>query len=382
VSESAAVEAKQYQRRKLVISLYELALTLFLILITALFVGPSLDRAVRDLVGMNPWVRLAILAGIYGVVFEVATLPLDFWSGYILEHRYRLSNQTLSAWIWKRVKGYLLGAPLGLALVFGLYAIIWHTGPWWWLCAAAGWLAVSLVLGQLLPVLILPLFYKVTRLDNPDLLTRLSRLATGTGLRIEGIYRLHLSAETQKANACLAGLGATRRILLGDTLLDRFSPEEIEVVFAHEVGHHVHRHLPKIIAISVVLAGVSFWLADRVLHAAAQALNYPNIPLPAYADPAALPLMMCVLFLFGLVVMPLQNAISRRFERQCDRYALVRTSEASAYRTAFEKLARINKEDMDPNPLAVWLFDNHPPIRERLSLADAVALVEPKTDIE
>jgi STE24 endopeptidase len=377
VSESASAEAKQYQRRKLVISLYELALTIILILIMALLVGPSLDRAARDLVGMNPWARLAILAVIYGVIFEIVTLPFDFWSGFILEHRYRLSNQTLSAWMWKKVKGYLLGGPLGLLLIYGLYTMIWFTGSWWWLCAAAGWLVVTLVLGQLLPVLILPLFYKVSPLDNPDLLARLSRLAAGTGLKIEGIYRLHLSAETQKANACLAGLGATRRILLGDTLLDQFSPEEIEVVFAHEVGHHVHRHLAKIIAVSVVLAGVSFWLVDRVLHAAALALNYPNFPLPPYADPAALPLMMCVLFLFGLIVMPLQNALSRRFERQCDRYALVRTSEVSAYRRAFEKLARINKEDMDPNPLVVWLFDNHPPIRERLALADAVELAEP-----
>jgi STE24 endopeptidase len=378
VSEPAAAEAKHYQRQKLGIALSELALTFVLILIMALFAGPSLDRAVRDLVGTNPWVRLAILAAIYGVIFEVLTLPFDFWSGYILEHRYRLSKQTLPAWFWKKVKGYLLGAPLGLALLYGVYAMIWYTGSWWWLGAAAGWLAVSVVLGQLLPVLILPLFYKVTRLENPDLLARLGRLAKGTGLKIEGIYRLHLSAETHKANACLAGLGATRRVLLGDTLLDQFSPDEIEVVFAHEVGHHVHRHLPKVIAISVVLAGASFWLADRVLHAAAQALSYPNFPLPAYADPAALPLFLAVLFFFGLILMPLQNAVSRRFERQCDRYALVRTSEPSAYRMAFEKLARINKEDMDPNPLVVWLFDDHPPIRERLALADAVTLAEPK----
>src|SRR5262249_4997044 len=156
------------------------------------------------------------------------------WSGFILEHRYELSNQTLAGWIWRQIKGYLVGGPLGLLLLLGLYSLLWYSGPWWWLWAAAGWLAVSLVLGQLLPVLILPLFYKVTRLEEPSLLDRLRRLASGTGLNVEGIYRLHLSEETRKANAALAGLGRTRRVLLGDTLLDEFSPEEIEVVFAHE----------------------------------------------------------------------------------------------------------------------------------------------------
>src|SRR5262249_42722926 len=152
----------------------------------------------------------------------------------------QLSNQSLPAWVWKKIKGYLLSGPLGLALLFGLYALIWYTGSWWWLSAAAGWLGVSLILGQLLPVVILPLFYKVTPPDNESWLARPRRLAEATGLRGRGIYRLHLSEETRKANACLAGLGRTRRVLLGDTLLDQFSPEEIEVVFAHEVGHHVH----------------------------------------------------------------------------------------------------------------------------------------------
>jgi STE24 endopeptidase len=184
-------------------------------------------------------------------------------------------------------------------------------------------------------------------------------------LRIEGVYRLHLSAETKKANAALAGLGRTRRVLLGDTLLEGFTPEEIEVVFAHEVGHHVYRHMPKMIAGSVVLTAVSFWLADRVLHGAASGLGYP-----AFDDPSALPLLLLVLMVFGLLLAPAQNALSRFFERQCDRYALVRTGLVAAYRSAFTKLARMNKSNMDPHPLVVWLFDDHPPIRQRLALAD------------
>src|SRR5262249_30789123 len=161
--------------------------------------------------------------------------------------------------------------------------------------------------------------------------------------------QLHLSAETRKANAALAGLGRTRRVLLGDTLLAHFTPEEIEVVFAHEVGHHVHKHIIKMVVWSVVLSALGFWLVDRILHQAAQALGYAR-----FDDPAALPLFLLVLMGFGLLLAPVQNALSRFFERQCDRYALKRTRAADAYRSAFIKLARLNKSDPEPHPVVVW----------------------------
>ena len=361
-------EVKRYQRLKLAASLCSLGLSLAFLVVMALVAGPGLGAAVRNVVGENRWLLLIGLAVVYGVGLELLTLPVDFWSGYVLEHRYQLSNQTLGRWAWRRIKGYLVGGPLGLVLLLGLYGLLWYGGAWWWLWAAAGWLAVTLLLGQLLPVVILPLFYKVSRLDDPNLTERLRRLAAGTGLTVEGVYRLHLSAETRKANAALAGLGRTRRVLLGDTLLDNFTPEEIEVVFAHEVGHHVYRHLLQQVACSVVLAAGGFWLADRVLRGAAAVLGYGR-----FDDPAAVPLLFVVLGLFGLVLAPAQNALSRFFERQCDRYALERTGRPDAYRSAFTKLARMNKADTDPHPVVVWLFDDHPPIRQRLALADAVA---------
>ncbi|MFL5341987.1 MAG: M48 family metalloprotease, partial [Gemmataceae bacterium] len=256
-------------------------------------------------------------------------------------------------------------APQALILVVSLYALLRYAGDWWWLAAAVGWLLLTLVLARILPVLILPLFYKVTKLDNAELLGRLTRLAEGTGLNIEGIYNLHLSEETRKANAALAGMGRSRRVLLGDTLLEEFSPEEIEIVFAHEVGHHVHRHLLQLIAFQVVLTTVSLWLGGRVLAAAAGPLGYPGP-----TDPAAFPLLLLVLGGVGLILLPLKNALSRWYERQCDRYALLRTANPTAYRSAFEKLGRLNKADADPHPLLVWLFHDHPSIRERIAAAD------------
>jgi STE24 endopeptidase len=363
-------ETKRYQRQKLTATVASMVLSLAYVAFAALVAGPWLNQVIEAWLGAEPWRRLVALAFIYAAGLELFTLPLDFWSGFVLEHRYHLSNQTFLRWLWQHVKGYLVGGPIGLVLLLGLYVLLSYGGEWWWVWATAGWLAVTLVLGQLLPVLVLPLFYKVTPLDDPDLVERLRRLAEGTGLTVQGIYRLHLSAETRKANAALAGLGRTRRVLLGDTLLEQFTPEEIEVVFAHEVGHHVYRHLPKMVTISVVLAAVGFWLADLVLRHAAPALGYPS-----FNDPAALPLLLLVFAAFGLVLLPAQNALSRLFERQCDRYALERTRNPEAYRSAFVKLARINKADPDPNALVVWFLYDHPPIRERLALADVPSLL-------
>jgi len=364
-------EVKHYHRLKLTASLLSLAISFTFLTIMGLFLGPQVDRLIGGWVGANRWMRLAALGFFYAASLQLLTLPLDFWSGYVLEHRYELSNQTLLQWVWKQIKGYLVGGPLGLILLWGLYGFLWYSGPAWWLWAAAGWLLVTLVMGRLLPVLILPLFYKVTPVDDVSLLERLQRLVAGTGLSIQGIYRLHLSAETRKANAALAGMGRTRRVLLGDTLMDQFTPEEVEVVFAHEVGHHVHRHLPKMIVISVILSAASFWLADVILRQLAEPLSYVaiNDGTPAFKSPAALPLLMLVLMVFGLLLGPAQNALSRFFERQCDRFALDRTHRPDAYRSAFIKLAHINKADADPHPLVVWLFDDHPPIRERLAMA-------------
>jgi STE24 endopeptidase len=361
-------EVKRYDRLKLTASIFSLVLTLIFLALAAFWLGPHVDVWLRDHVGDNRWPRLVVIGFVYAAALEVLLLPIAYWSSFVLEHRFGLSNQTFARWVWKQVKGWLIGGPIGLVLLFGLYALLWFGGAWWWLWAAAGWLAVSLVLGQLLPVVILPLFYKVTRLDDASLLDRLRARASGTGLDVEGIYRLHLSEETKKANAALAGLGRTRRVLLGDTLLDQFTPKEIEVVFAHEVGNHVHRHLLKLIALSVVLAVGGLSIVDRVLHLAAEPLGYQG-----FADPAALPLLLLVLTLFGLILSPMQNALSRFFERQCDRYALEQTRMAEAYKTAFVKLARLNKVDPDPHPLVVWFFEDHPPIKERLAMADDVA---------
>ncbi len=299
----------------------------------------------------------------------IVSLPLSYFGGYRLEHAYGLSRLTLPRWLWKKVKQLLLGAAVGVPMMLGLYWTIWLTGGWWWLVAAAAFFLVSIVLGQLAPVLILPLFYKIERLeDDAELTPRMNRLAAGTGLSIEGVYRMRLSDETVKANAMLAGLGRTRRVIMGDTLLSGFTPDEIEVIFAHEIGHHVFGHIRKLILFGVVVCAAGFLLAHFALSGWLDAFE-PGLDfqqLPAWS----LPMLLLAIHLFSIVVEPVQNILSRRFERQCDRYALERSGKPAAYLSAFRKLSKLNKDDPSPHPLEVFLFHSHPPIAERLAMAD------------
>lgn len=363
-------EARLYGRLSLVCQLAEMALGLvYLAVVAGLVALPLDDGLARCPLLQRSWtLRLIVLAALVSGGHTCLLFPLSFYSGYVLEHRFGLSTLSLARWLWRRVKAGVLAGLLGLALVVGLYWIIWLTGGWWWLPAAGAFFLVSVVLGQLVPVLILPLFYTIQRLDRPDLSERLARLAKGTGLTIEGVYRMALSEATVKANAMLAGLGRTRRVLLGDTLLDRFTPDEIEVIFAHEVGHHVYRHIYKMLVAGLITSAAGFGLCDWLLWGWAAA-HFPaaqRVHLPV----ASLPVLMLILTVFFLLLEPLQNAVSRHFERQCDRYALRRTGLRAAYRSAFGKLARLNKGDPAPPWLEVVLLHSHPPIAQRLAMAD------------
>jgi STE24 endopeptidase len=357
-------EAKQYGQASLLCDLADKALDVTYLSLAALLGAAPLDAFLTESITSDS-ARLATIFVLITLGHIAVSFPLSLFAGYTLEHRYALSRQTLGKWFTQYAKRNALGLVFGLVLVLGLYGVIWTVGRWWWLAAAGAFFVVTVVAGQLLPIVILPLFYKIERLDHPELNERMERLAAGTGLSIQGVYRLGLSDETAKANAMLTGLGRTRRVLMGDTLLDQFTPDEIEVIFAHEIGHHVFRHIYKMIVIGGIYSLVGFWFCDRIVSA--WVASQPGAPAdPAHWSPSTLPLVMLVLTCFSLVLQPIQNLLSRRFERQCDRYALDRTGLRNAYGSAFRKLARLNKDDPSPHPLEVFLFHSHPPIAERL----------------
>jgi STE24 endopeptidase len=236
----------------------------------------------------------------------------------------------------------------------------------WWLYAAGVMLFFTVILASLAPVLIAPLFYKFTPLEDADLAQRLTNLAERAGTHVKGVYRMDMSSRTKSANAALMGLGATRRVVLGDTLLSEFTADEIETVLAHELGHHVHRDIPLGIIVNTALTLLSFWLVHLALQWGTRVFGLTSI-----ADPAGLPLFMVVVTVISLLAMPASNAYSRWRERMADQYALQSTRKPQAFANAMTRLANQNLADADPAAWVVFLLYSHPPIRERVAAAES-----------
>ena len=377
MTEEQLAEAKSYGRYDVVCALADKALDVAFLAVAALLLSQPLDRWLSGFPVLGSYwsLRLLVLFAIVTALHVCISAPLSFYAGYVVEHRFQMSTLSLGGWLWRYLKRNLLALALGSVMMLGLYWLIWTTGWAWWLAAAGAFFFVAVLLGRLFPVLILPMFFKIEKLDRPELDERIARLAQGTGLSIEGVYRIALSDETVKANAMLAGLGRTRRVLLGDTLLAGFSGDEIEVIFAHEIGHHVFGHIRKLIVAGIFSSAAGFFVCDQLLRVfvtgggTASLAAGGTVPdykqMPVYT----LPLVMLILTVFTMLLEPLQNFISRGYERQADRYALDRTGLHDAFVSAFRKLVRLNKDDPDPHWLDVLLFHSHPPISQRLAMA-------------
>lgn len=307
---------------------------------------------------------VAVLAVMLLAILHFIDLPFAFYQGYLLEHRYALSKQSLGQWSADYAKGMVLAVAFGVAAVSVVYAALRWSPDWWWLLSAATLLVVLLAVTQLAPVLLLPLFYRFTPLDRPDLEARLQALGARTGTRIVGVFEWEMSGHTRKANAALAGLGRTRRILLSDTLLADYSDDEIEVVLAHELSHHAHHDLWRSMAVQAAMLVTGFLAAHLALSAWSDPLG-----LRGFADPASLPLLLLLAGVWSFLWMPVANAASRAHERRADRFALETTGNPSAFISAMRRLSQQNLAEDDPPPLAAWLFHSHPTIRERLQAA-------------
>lgn len=324
-------------------------------------------RAWLTTIFLNPWFIVAGFIAIFGGIYALLTFPLDFYSGFVLPHRFDQSNQTFRDWIIDQLKGLAVGAPIGLLLLELLYLALRATGDLWWLWAAGGMLVFSVLLSNLAPVLIMPIFNKFVPLDeeHADLSDRLLKLAERANTRVRGVYKFDMSRRTKSANAALTGIGNTRRIVLGDTLIDEFSNDEIETVLAHELGHHVHNDLPLLIAFGTLTTTIGLYLAALALN---QAISFFGFSGPA--DVAALPALGLVLGAYGLVTMPLENAFSRWRENLADDYALQATGKAEAFASAFTRLANQNLGEVNPEDWVVLLFYSHPPLGQRIEKAN------------
>jgi STE24 endopeptidase len=314
----------------------------------------------------NEWLVVAGFVLVFGGIYFLIDLPLSYYSGYILPHRYELSNQSLIDWIIDTFKGVLVGGVLGLIVIEIIYFVLRISPDLWWFWAGLLLLFFNVILVNLAPVLLLPLFYKFVPLgeDHDHLVTRLINLAEQAGTRVRGVYKFDMSRRTKAANAAITGLGNTRRIILGDTLINEFTDDEIETVLAHELGHQVHHDIPIGIIVESVITLGGLYLASLVLQWGVVVFSFESV-----SDIAALPLFVLVLGIYGLVTMPLGNAYSRQRERRADEYALQATGKGAAYASALTRLANQNLAEADPEPWVEKLLYSHPALSERIAMA-------------
>jgi STE24 endopeptidase len=364
-------KATRYNRLKRRAAVASLAWGVILLVTLAATGGSRVLAAASSTVaaGLSVLPRAPTTVAVYVMLLaltnEVVALPLAFYSGFLLEHRYNLSTERAGQWLREHVKAGVVALVLGASGLTLLYVGIARWPERWWIVAGVGFLVVTIVLANLGPVLLLPLFYRLTPLDRAPLGERLLALAARARVRAAGIFRWTLSARTRKANAALTGIGPTRRILLSDTLLDDYSDDEIEVIIAHELAHQVHRDIWRGIGYESGLAFAGFYLAAQSIRelGAAAGLRSPS-------DVAGLPLLLLSAGAVSLLLMPLANALSRSHERRADRFALDATRNPEAFISAMRRLASQNLAEERPTRIVRVLFHTHPSIEERIAMAE------------
>ncbi|NWF88577.1 MAG: M48 family metallopeptidase [Ignavibacteriaceae bacterium] len=363
------MNSKRYNNTKLALNIIEGILTFILIYF---FVAAGFSDILVKKISIyvsNIYLQFIIFAVIVGGLLGIIFLPINYYSNYYLEHKYKLSNQTLYKWIWENTKGLFVSAAIGLPLLVFFFFVLNRFGTTWWLPLSIGLFFLSVILAQLVPVLILPIFYKVTPFQNEELKTRISNLAYNAGIKVSNIYSFDMSKNTKKANAAFTGLGKTKRILLGDTLIQNYSNAEIETVIAHELGHYKKKHIVKNLILGTFFSFFSLYLMAILYENSIGWFGFHSIN-----QIAAIPILSLWAMLVGLIVSPTSNAISRKFEYEADQYAIDVTKKVSEFKSVLEKLTDQNLGDREPHPFVEWFFYSHPSIKKRILAIEKYAL--------
>jgi STE24 endopeptidase len=363
-AQSDSPEARRYNRIRRWLGVADFAIGFVLLIV---LLGTGWSSWLRDFAYRLGFQNYSLSLFVYFLLLlligKTLGIGLDYY-GFLLEHRFNLSTQKFRSWAWDEAKGFLVGMVLGSVVVEVLYLTIRQWPQHWWMLAWALFMGLFIVLAQLAPVVLFPIFYKFEPLDNEDLRRRLVVLSQRAGTRVRGVYRWKLSEKSKKANAALTGMGATRRIILADTLLDNYTPDEIEAVLAHELGHHVRRHILKSIFVQAAITLLGFWAANWVLHYSVDHHMFEEM-----SDFANLPLLALVSVVLSFLLMPALNAYSRFNERQADRYAFESIASVEPFITSMNKLAEQNLAERSPSKWVEWFFHSHPAISRRLAAA-------------
>ena len=362
------MDAKKYNNIKLAIGIGE-GIVSFILILLFVWLGYSRELDIYlSIYFLNPYALFLAYLFAIGLVGSILSFPVSYYSGYYLEHKYNLSNQTFWKWILENFKGLLVSLVIGIPILLIFYFFLNYFGLIWWLPFAIIMFFFSVVLSQIFPVLIFPIFYKLSPIEDETLKEKIRLLGQRAGIKVENVYKFDMSKNTKKANAAFTGLGKTKRIILGDTLLDNYSIDEIETVIAHELGHFKKKHVVKNIFIGTASSFITLFVIALLYQNSLSWFGFDSI-----TQVAALPLLALWSTLIGIIQSPLGNILSRKFEYEADEYAVIETKNPFAFKKTLEKLTDQNLGDKEPHPFVEWFFYSHPSINNRLQAIEKFA---------
>ncbi len=296
--------------------------------------------------------------------FAACMFPFSYYSGHVLEHHYGLSNERFGDWLADFFKSLIIDLLIATILFSVIYALLRWMPNLWWLAAAIFYILFAVVLSTLAPVVIMPLFHKFEPLQEGELTDAVRKMMEEAGIKVVGVFKWGLEEKTTTANAAFTGIGRTKRIVLGDTLLAGYTQEEILAILAHEVGHYKNHDILRLSIIQSLFALMGFCIAHYCLAGLVAFYGLSGVD-----DIAAAPMFVFSIFIFALLSMPFANTYSRWREFAADAYAIDKLGSPDALISAFEKLADQNLSNKEPAAWIEFLLHSHPSISRRIKRA-------------
>ena len=379
-------KAKRYSRLKYSTAIIDIV---YLLLLLSVFAASGLSKILTQALSgfiSNNYLTVSAYIFIVYLAYYLLNFPLNFYRSYTLERKFCLSNQKVASWLKDQIKTGIISYIIAVILISAFYYVIRHFFFTWWLIISLFWIFFSLIMAKLVPIIVIPLFFKYERISDEVLRERIIKLADkmkvnpvrntkasrknnkiSNGVKVLDVFQIDFSKKTVKANAAFVGLGATKRVILSDTLKDKYSYDEIEVILAHEFAHYKLRHLVKLLLVNSSAIMLSFYIIFMTNNYVLGIFGLSSL-----WDIAALPVILMYFVIFGIVMQPFENYISCRFERNADLEALKVTGLKEAFISMMEKLSSQNLADRNPHPIIRFFFFSHPSVDERIAIAKSL----------